>query len=60
MDVPYTPTFFPPLLLKSAGPAELLSNALALRTSGEARDYRAWLREARSDFDTNGRIPVAR
>lgn len=28
--------------------------------SGEARDYRAWLREALSDFDTNGRIPVAR
>ena len=60
VDVPYTPTFFPLLLLQSAGPAELLSNALALRTSGEARDYRAWLREALNDFDTNGRIPVAR
>jgi hypothetical protein len=59
-DVPYTPTFFPLLLLQSAGPAELLTNALNLRASGEVRDYRAWLREALTDFDTNGRIPIAR
>jgi hypothetical protein len=59
-DVPYTPTFFPLLLARSAGPAELLTNALDLRSSGEARDYRAWLHEALSDFDTNGRIPLER
>jgi hypothetical protein len=59
-DVPYTPTFFPLLLSRSAGPAELLSKALDLRRSGEVRDYRAWLHEALTDFDKNGRIPVAR
>jgi hypothetical protein len=59
-EVPYTPTFFPLLLQRSAGPAELLTNALDLRRSGEARDYRAWLHEALADFDTNGRIPTAR
>lgn len=59
-DIPYTPTFFPLLLLRSAGPAELLTNALDLRNSGEARDYRAWLYEALTDFNTNGRIPITR
>ena len=59
-DVPYTPTFFPLLLLRSAGPAEVLKNALNLRNSAEVRDYRAWLREALTDFDMNGRISVAR
>ncbi|NBQ69427.1 MAG: hypothetical protein EBU46_11615 [Nitrosomonadaceae bacterium] len=59
-DIPYTPTFFPLLLQRSAGPAELLKNALDLRNSGEARDYRTWLHEALTDFDTNGRIPITR
>jgi hypothetical protein len=59
-NVPYTPTFFPLLLLRSAGPAELLTNALDLRKSAEVRDYRAWLHEALTDFNTNGRIPNAR
>lgn len=59
-DVPYVPTFFPLLLSRSDGPAELLTNALDLRSSGEVRDYRAWLHEALTDFDTNGRIPIAR
>jgi hypothetical protein len=58
--VPYTPTFFPLLLQRSAGPAELLTNALDLRNSGEAHDYRAWLREALTDFNNNGRISVGR
>lgn len=59
-EVPYTPTFFPLLLVRSAGPAELLKNALGLRSSSEAGDYRAWLREALSDFNTNGRISIER
>lgn len=59
-EVPYAPTFFPLLLSQSAGPADLLRNALALRGSSEVRDYRAWLYEALTDFDTNGRIPVER
>jgi hypothetical protein len=59
-NVPYTPTFFPLLLQRSTGPAELLTNALRLRKSGEVRDYRAWLHEALTDFDTNGRIPIKR
>lgn len=58
--VPYTPTFFPMLLQKSDGPAALLEQALELRRSGEARDYRAWLREAVDDFTENGRISTAR
>lgn len=59
-EVPYTPTFFPLLLQKSANPSEVLTNALDLRRSGEVSDYRAWLNEALSDFDTNGRITIAR
>ena len=59
-EVPYTPTFFPMLLMRSAGPVELLQNALELRKSGEVKDYRAWLREALDDFNSNGRIPVSR
>jgi len=59
-DVPYTPTFFPLLLGKSAGPAQLLTNALKLRRSGAVRDYRNWLKAALTDFDTNGRIPTSR
>jgi hypothetical protein len=59
-DVPYTPTFFPLLLGRSAGPAELLTNALELRQSSEVQDYREWLHAALTDFNTNGRIPIAR
>ncbi len=59
-DVPYTPAFFPLLLLSSMEPADVLRNALLLRNSPEVRDYRAWLRAALTDFDRNGRIPVAR
>jgi hypothetical protein len=59
-EIPYTPTFFPLLLGRSSGPADLLKNALDMRSSAEVRDYRAWLGEALADFDTNGRIPVAR
>jgi len=59
-DVPYTPTFFPLLLESSAGPAEVLRNALALRSTGEVLDYREWLEAALTDFNTNGRIPTER
>jgi hypothetical protein len=59
-EVPYTPTFFPLLLASSTGPADLLMKALELRDSGEVRDYRAWLRSALTDFDTNGHIPTER
>ena len=59
-EIPYTPTFFPLLLDRSTGPAELLKNALDLRGSSEAGDYRAWLREALRDFDANGRISIER
>ena len=59
-EIPYTPTFFPLLLGRSSGPADLLRNALDMRSSAEVRDYRAWLGEALADFDTNGRIPVER
>lgn len=41
-DIPYTPTFFPMLLQKSDGPADLVKNAIKLRDSGEVKDYRAW------------------
>lgn len=57
-EIPYAPTFFPLLLSRSNGPADLLRNALDLRGSGEVRDYRAWLFKALTEFDTNGRIPV--
>jgi hypothetical protein len=59
-DIPYTPTFFPLLLQHSAGPGELLTNALQLRNSGEVHDYREWLREALADFKGDGRIPITR
>lgn len=59
-DVPFTPTFLPMLLKESAGPADLLANALKLRGSGEVRDYRSWLREALNDFDANGFISIER
>jgi hypothetical protein len=59
-DIPYTPTFFPLLLQCSDGPAEVMKNALALRRSIDVIDYRAWLHEALTDFDTNGRIPIGR
>jgi hypothetical protein len=59
-EIPYTPTFFPLLLEKSTGPAEVLKNALEMRSSAEVKDYRAWLREALDDFRQNGRIPAER
>jgi len=59
-DIPYTPTFFPYLLQKSEGPAELLKNALHLRHTGAAEDYRHWLYDALNDFKTNGEIPPFR
>jgi len=59
-EVPYTPTFFPLLLQMSDGPGALLENALEMRRSGEARDYRAWLGQALEDFSRNGRISTAR
>jgi hypothetical protein len=59
-ELPYVPTFFPLLLSQASGPAELLMKALELRASGEASDYRAWLRDALVDFDTNGHIPNSR
>jgi hypothetical protein len=59
-ELPYSPTFFPLLLSRASGPAELLTLALELRASGEARDYRAWLHAALTDFTTNGRISQSR
>jgi hypothetical protein len=59
-ELPYTPTFFPLILSKSSGPRTLLREALDLRKSSEACDYRNWLRAALADFDTTGRIGVAR
>jgi len=59
-DIPYTPTFFPLLLAQSAGPAEMLNNALLLRHSPEVADYRVWLYEALADFKINGQIPSFR
>lgn len=59
-DLPWFPTFFPYLLSKADTPMSVMAEAIALRRSGEAADYRIWLNEVLSEWTRDGRISVSK